>query len=282
MDQFRKWGKPVLILAIFFTIAYLTPAEPIDPWQMFSLKKAAYMVFALAFIEALGAAAIRLLGNRKGAILTGFFGGLVSSTATTVDLARDSVDAPPEDLGKQTLTFLSATLAMLTEGVVLLLFGTSEIHAPLFLILSGPILAVVIMIVILTMRIPHRKVAGREVQIEILPVIKLAAFIVAILATSKLLQHFLGQSGLIVLTFLVSLFEIHGSVIANIQMHDAGAFGVEFLGGLITLSVTASFISKMFLLWTIGTHKLRRAAMRYTMALFAVLIASWLVFVAVV
>ena len=281
MDLFRNWGKPAIILTAFFLIAYLMPAEPLDPWQMFSLKKAAYMVFALAFIEALGAAAIQILGNRKGAILTGFFGGLVSSTATTVDLARDSVNAPVEDLGKQTLTFLSATLAMLVEGVVLLLLGTTEVHVPLLLILAGPIFAVVLMIVVLTMRIPHRKVADREVQLEILPIIKLAAFIIAILAISKLLQHFLGQSGLIVLTFLVSLFEIHGSVIANIQMHDAGAFGVEFLGGLITLSVTASFVSKLFLLWTIGTQRLRQVALRYTIALFAVLIVSWLVFLTV-
>jgi len=282
MGVLREWVKPLGILSVFFLIAWAMPAEPVDRWGIFSLKKAAYMVFALAFIEALGAAAIRLLGNRKGAILTGFFGGLVSSTATTVDLARDSIDAPPEDLGKQTLTFLSATLAMLAEGVMLLVLGTAEVHLPLLLILSGPILAAVIMIVVLTLRIPHREVAAREVQLEILPIIKLAAFIIAILAVSKLLQHFLGQSGLMVLTFLVSLFEIHGSVIANIQMHDTGAFGVEFLGGLITLSVTASFISKMSLLWTIGTHKLRRAALRYTIALFAVLMASWLVFLAVV
>lgn len=282
MEVFRKWGKPAIVVLAFFLIAYLMPAEPIDPWQIFSLKKAAYMVFALAFIEALGAAAIRLLGNRKGAILTGFFGGLVSSTATTVDLARDSVDAPAEDLGKQTLTFLSATLAMLAEGVVLLLIGTTDIHPQLLLILTGPILAVGVMIVVLTMRIPHRKVANREVQLEILPIIKLAAFIVGILAISKLLQHFLGQSGLLALTFLISLFEIHGSVIANIQMHDAGAFSVEFLGGLITLSVVASLISKLFLLWTIGTPKLRQAAMRYTIALFAVLIVSWLIFLTVI
>ena len=277
MEVFRKWGKPAIVVLAFFLIAYLMPAEPIDPWQIFSLKKAAYMVFALAFIEALGAAAIRLLGNRKGAILTGFFGGLVSSTATTVDLARDSVDAPAEDLGKQTLTFLSATLAMLAEGVVLLLIGTTDIHPQLLLILTGPILAVGVMIVVLTMRIPHRKVANREVQLEILPIIKLAAFIVAILAISKLLQR-----GLLGLAFVMSLFEIHGSVIANIQMHDAGAFSVEFLGGLITLSVVASLISKLFLLWTIGTPKLRQAAMRYTIALFAVLIVSWLIFLTVI
>lgn len=282
MGIIRHWGKPILILTTFFLIARLLPAEAIDPWQLFSLKKAAYMVFALVFIQTLGSAAIGLLGNRKGAVLTGFFGGLVSSTATTVELSNDSLKSPPDDLGRQSLTFISATLAMLFEGMVLLLIGTDEIHTPLLIIFAGPAAAAILMIAIQMARIPHRESAAQELKFEILPIVKLSGFIVGILAVSRLLQHFLGQSGLVVLTFLVSLFEIHGSVIANIQLHDIGAFDVAFLGGLLTLSISASFMSKLFLVWTIGSRELRGKAIRYSIWLISALFVSWLLFLALI
>lgn len=278
MTLVKQWIKPVLIISVSFFIAWLLPSGPIDPWNILSLKKAAYMVFALAFIQAIGSAMIQLLGNRKGAILTGFFGGLISSTATTVSLARKSKVAVRDNVGKETLTFLSATLAMLIEGIVLVLLGTTEIHLPLLLIFLGPILVTALIIVLISRKLRHRRLKIEPVKLDILPLLKLAGFIIAILSLSKLLENVFGQSGLLILTFLVSLFEIHGSVIANIQLHDAGAFSVQFLGGLLTISVAASYVSKLFLIQTIGSAALRNKVIKYTAFLFLSLIVSWFIF----
>jgi uncharacterized membrane protein (DUF4010 family) len=278
MSLVKQWTKPVLVILVSFMIAWLLPSGPLDPWDILSLKKAAYMVFALAFIQAFGSAMIQLLGNRKGAILTGFFGGLISSTATTVSLARKSKLAIRENVGKETLTFLSATIAMLIEGMVLLLLGTTEIHLSLLLIFLGPILMTALIIVLLSRKLHHRRLKIEHVKLDILPILKLAAYIVAILSLSKLLQNVFGQSGLLILTFLVSLFEIHGSVIANIQLRDAGAFSVQFLGGLLAISVAASYLSKLFLIQTIGSSALRNKVFKYTAFLFLSLTASWVIF----
>lgn len=278
MTLVRLWTKPVIVISVSFLIAWLLPSGPVDPWGLLSLKKAAYMVFALAFIQAFGAAMIQLLGNRKGAILTGFFGGLISSTATTVSLARKSKLAIQENIGKETLTFLSATMAMLIEGIVLLLLGSTEIHLSLLLIFLGPILMTAFTIVLTSRKLRHRRLKLEPVKLDIVPLLKLAAFIIGILSLSKLLQNVFGQSGLLILTFLVSLFEIHGSVIANIQLHDAGAFSVQFLGGLLTISVAASYLSKLFLIQTIGSSALRSKVFKYTAFLFLSLIASWVTF----
>ncbi len=282
MTLVRLWTKPVIVISVSFLIAWLLPSGPVDPWGLLSLKKAAYMVFALAFIQAFGAAMIQLLGNRKGAILTGFFGGLISSTATTVSLARKSKLAIQENIGKETLTFLSATMAMLIEGIVLLLLGSTEIHLSLLLIFLGPILMTAFTIVLTSRKLRHRRLKLEPVKLDIVPLLKLAAFIIGILSLSKLLQNVFGQSGLLILTFLVSLFEIHGSVIANIQLHDAGAFSVKFLGGLLAISVAASYLSKLFLIQTIGSSALRNKVFKYTAFLFLSLIASWVIFLLLV
>ncbi len=260
-------------------LVWLLPTLPIDPWKLLSPKKVATMIFALMLIQVMGTTLSRFLGEKAGAILTGFFGGLISSTATTAALAKRSQSLGRQDESAETLTFLAATAAMLIEGLALLLSGTTEFHPTLSLIFLGPILTSALLIFRHSNRLRDKSLVVGSNEFRILPILKLAAFIVAVLALSKGLQNVFGQSGLIALTFLVSLFEIHGSVIANVQLHDSGVVGVQLLGGLLAVSVFASYLSKLFVIFTLGSKPLRVQATKTTLFLLLSLLMSWLVFV---
>lgn len=236
------------------------------------------MVFALCFIQVFGAVMIRVLGGRQGSIMTGFFGGLVSSTATTVSIARESNEGDGEFVGKELLIFLSATAGMLVEGITLVLLSTGAVHYSLLLIFLGPFAMTAVIIIILVKKIPHRAIKTEDAEIKFLPILGLAAFIIAVLAFSKLLQSIFGESGLVVLTFLVSLFEIHGSIIVNLQLHDADVFGVTFLGGLLATSVAASYISKLVLVHSIASPALKTKITKYTILILVSLFLSWVGF----
>ncbi len=278
MDFLKQWAKAIVIVSATFLIAWLLPSEPVDPWGIFSLKKAAFMVFALCFIQVFGAVMIRVLGGRRGSIMTGFFGGLVSSTATTVSMARESNEGDPEFVGKEQLVFLSATAGMLVEGMAFVLLSTDATRYSLLLIFVGPFVTTAVIVLMLVKKIPHRAIKVEEAEIKFLPILGLAAFIIAVLAISTLLQSVFGQSGLVVLTFLVSLFEIHGSIIANLQMLDSGAFGLKFLGGLLATSVAASYISKLVLVNTIASAALKKKVNIYTALILVSLLLSWIFF----
>lgn len=279
MDFLKQWAKPIVIISATFLFAWLIPSGPIDPWGIFSLKKAAFMVFALCFIQVFGALMIRVLGGRRGSIMTGFFGGLVSSTATTVSIARESNEADGEFVGKELLIYLSATAGMLVEGMAFVLLSTDGIRYSLLLISLGPLVTTAVMVSILVKAIPHRAIKIKDAEIKFLPILGLAAFIIAVLSFSKLLQSIFGQSGLVVLTFLVSLFEIHGSIIANLQLQDSGVFGITFLGGLLATSVAASYVSKLVLVNTIASPALKKKITKYTVFILVSLLLSWIFFV---
>ncbi len=236
------------------------------------------MIFVLAFIQILGSMAIQLLGFRIGAILTGFLGGLVSSTATTATLARNSMLLPNKDASLENLTFLCATLAMLLEALAITVFGTQNFHLHLLIIFFGPILITLLMIIFQARTAELRPFSLENTQINIFPIVKLSAFVIGIITLSKILQNIFGQSGLIGLTFIASLFEIHGSIIANTQLHDTGGITVSFLGGLLSLSITASYISKLFLVATLGSPSLKTRVTQSTLFLFLSLTLSWLIF----
>ena len=272
-----RWVKPSLVVAMLGLLVWLSPSSPIDPWHLVNPKKIATMIFALAFIQILGSVMNIFLGARTGAILTGFFGGLVSSTATTVTLARKSKVRSGLNSYSEMISFLSATGAMLIEGATLVWMGESNIHFSTLAPFLGPLLATVIMIYLYSRKLTDKYTEFEDIQFHILPVLKLSAFIVSILLLSKLLQNFFGQSGLMILTSLVSLFEIHGSVIANVQLHENSVISAGLLSSLLAISIVASYLSKFFLISTLGTKHLRSHAMRCTLIIFISILITYLI-----
>jgi uncharacterized membrane protein (DUF4010 family) len=270
----QYWAKPVITLLALALATWFAPTAPIDPWNLLSPKKIAMMILALAVIQAFGSSMAQYLGTRTGALLTGLFGGLISSTATTASLARRSNIGKGYSSG-ETLTFLSATGAMLFEGLALVITGTSQVHLSNLLIFIGPLLATLVMIFLQYKKLTDKSEQSKAPAFLILPILKLSLFIVAILSVSKLFQNLFGQNGLLVITSLVSLFEIHGSVIANVQLHELGAVSTKFLCSLLAISVVASYISKIFIIWTLGSSHLKANAIKCTVYLLLSLAASW-------
>ncbi|MBX7148310.1 DUF4010 domain-containing protein [bacterium] len=274
----KAWLKPVFILLVLFLLTFILPNTPVDPWALLKPKKIVSIIFVLAFIQVMASVAVKFLGAKKGALFSGFFGGFISSTATTANLARQSKLFPYQNVFSDTLVFLAATLAMLFEGVCILYFAADNFHFSLLVIFIGPIILTISLMMAISKKITDAPMAITDHQLDILSILKLSAFIVLILALSKILQNIFGEVGLALLTFLVSLFEVHGSFVANIQMHDDGSLGVIQLGGLLAVSIAASYVSKLFLIYSLGSDALKKYILKYTILLFLSLLASWLFF----
>jgi uncharacterized membrane protein (DUF4010 family) len=86
----------IKLLIASFIVLPLLPDTPIDPWQALNPYKLWLLVVLISAISLLGYAAIRWLGPARGAALSGLTGGLVSSTAATLSLARASRTQPAE------------------------------------------------------------------------------------------------------------------------------------------------------------------------------------------
>lgn len=256
-------------------LVWFSPGVPMDPWHLFNPKKVASMIFALTLIQVMGAALASALGTKGGSILTGFLGGLISSTATTASLAKRSKSDHRHGASTEILTFLAATVAMLFEGFALLLSGTREFHFGLSLIFFGPILLTGFLIYRHSSKLENRPLTIDPEPFRLLPILKLGVFILLVLALSKVLQNMFGQAGLVALTFLVSLFEIHGSIIANVQLHETGQAGVRLLGNLLAVSIFASYLSKLLLISTPGSQSLKAEATKSTLFLLMSLLLSW-------
>ena len=81
-------GAAILFLVMTFVILPILPDRAIDPMQLINLHRIWIMVVLVAGISYFGYIAIRLLGSTHGIGVAGLFGGLVSSTAVAMSMAR--------------------------------------------------------------------------------------------------------------------------------------------------------------------------------------------------
>jgi uncharacterized membrane protein (DUF4010 family) len=76
------------LLFISLVLLPVLPNQGYGPWQAFNPYVTWWMVVLIAAIGFAAYVAIRLIGPRKGLLVTALLGGMVSSTAMTITLAR--------------------------------------------------------------------------------------------------------------------------------------------------------------------------------------------------
>lgn len=275
-----NWLKALLYLLTIYTILLLAPEHPIDPWHLFSLKKLATMIFALSLIQFFGAVFVRFFGIKLGLILTGLMSGFISSTAATASLAKKSVKLSVIHTKAEALTFLSSTLAMLIEAQILLFIGLQKPIYPLYFLLGVPILVTGFLVIYNSKKIHAQEIKYSPPELyAIKSTLKLALFILLIISVSKIFQNILGQQSLTILTFAISLFEIHGSIIANLQLHESGSIDTKLLTTLIAISIFASYVSKIFLIYSIGSQYLKSIILSWVTLILGSFILSYSVYI---
>ncbi|WP_374001533.1 DUF4010 domain-containing protein [Bdellovibrio bacteriovorus] len=258
----NQWVRAGLFLLFLFVASKLVPPHPVDPWGLFRPQKILFMFFALSALQVMGEVLSLWVGPKAGIVMTGFLGGLLSSTATTVTLAKESHEAN----GSQTLRMAalqSAILAMLIQAAVLISAGGLEAFqlVGLHFVILGLITVALIALLWRRKSRPHPAMVGANEILDVKSSLKLTVFIVLILAASKLVQEWAGGQGLMLLTFVISLFEVHGSLISTSQLLAAGKIDGPQYERLVETSLLASYVSKFALIAMISNAGFRKRAL---------------------
>jgi len=81
------------LLLISVVLLPVLPDHGFGPWAAFNPYRIWWLVVLVAGVSYVGYFAVKLLGERRGTLASGFFGGLVSSTAVTLNLSREAADS---------------------------------------------------------------------------------------------------------------------------------------------------------------------------------------------
>ncbi|MFD2263077.1 MgtC/SapB family protein [Lacibacterium aquatile] len=256
--NWEEFRAVLMLLAMGFLLLPLLPDRTIDPWDTINPRTVWIMAIAICGVSFLGYVAVKAAGAEAGLTLAAVTGGLASSTATTVTLAR---------MARQT-SGSEASAPMLLAGAILLagavmmgrvIVVASVLNAEMLLPLAGPLGAGAAASLILAggMMLYHRHSAGSAPNLEIKNpfefkmALKLCAIITVLLAAAKIAQRYLGESGLLGLALISGLADVDALTLSLARMAGNEVTPTMAAGG-IGLAVASNSISKAVLTTAIG------------------------------
>lgn len=231
----------------------LLPDRAIDPLGVlnpFALWRLAVVMMALS---ALGYIAQRLEGGRRGLILAGLAGGLVSSTATIAGMARRALATPSE-----TASAAAAGVASMLSSMVYLFLLLATLRPQILVDLALPLLsggaAILAYALVLARRAPPpapgEAETGRAFDLQTTAVF--VALVAGSTLISRLLELWLGNRGVLAGAAATGLASSHAAALSVANLAAAGKLGdkVAALGVLIAL--IANMLIKAPTAWVLG------------------------------
>lgn len=274
------------ILQFFIVTAIILPILPksyVDPLGFFDWRPQTVwlMVALVASIRFVGYFLAKVIGSDKSILLLGIVGGLISSTAVTPGIARESRD------NKQTLVFLMplliATGLMLARvlGLVVIVTGTkSQLFAKVAWPLSAAVIACLSLALILFLyRFRHRR-QYKAAMVEIRQPLQMSFalffgifFLTVLLISEKIAAHF-SESGLFLTGAIAGLTDVDAITLAMANLVKTDIVGTSAAGGVILLAVIVNTLVKVGIISLFGSVKLLKA---FALSITAIFTASGLV-----
>lgn len=127
---FDELAAGLVLAAMTVIVLPLLPDTPVDPWDAVSLREVWILTVLIAAISFVGYGATRIFGMERGPLVAGAAGGMVSSTATVLSMARMARKrrrgAPPLIAGA-----IAANAVMFARVAVLVAALRIELAAPI-------------------------------------------------------------------------------------------------------------------------------------------------------
>ena len=238
-------------LKLLFISVVLLPALPnqgYGPWEAFNPYTTWWMVVLIAGIGFAAYVAIRLLGTRHGLMVTALLGGIVSSTAMTITLAR--LDSPK--LRPALAAGLLATSALMFPRVLLEVGLINRALLPALLapmLTAGLIYAAGALFYYLRAGKQPENAAEPPLKnpFELGPALRFAGLLVVILFLVEGAQRWLGDSGVYLVSLLSGLTDVDAITLslsnsARTDLSEEVAVRGIFLAALSNSLVKAGLI----------------------------------------
>lgn len=218
-DELTAGLKLLLISVVLLPIL---PNRGFGPWDAFNPYVIWWMVVLIAAISFFGYIAIRVAGPRRGIVFGGLFGGMASSTATTLAFAR--IAARERHLSPVLAAGILLACAAMIGRMMLL---ATLIHAPLFATLWLPAL---LLLGCTLAPVPFFLLRGRTGQpdgeertllrnpMELKSALFFGALLAVIMLLGKALSEWAGDAGLWILAAASGLADVDAITLSLARM----------------------------------------------------------------
>jgi uncharacterized membrane protein (DUF4010 family) len=241
----------------------ILPDHNFGPYDALNPRNIWLMVVLISGVSLAGYAALRIVGARHGAALIGMFGGLVSSTATTMIFARHA-------RSHEALARTAMVVILLANIVVLVRLGVvSFVVAPAILPTLLPILGAGMALGIVATFWGWRQLqSGEDLPMpevtnptEIKSALGFGALYALVLVLSAWLQDIAGSGGLYLLALASGLTDVDAITLSSLRMLGMEKIDAAQAATAIALATLSNLCFKAGLVVVIGGGPLARRAL---------------------
>jgi len=249
----RELQDGLVLLASALVILPLVPDRTLGPFDVFNPALLWKLVVLVMAVSALGHVALRVVGNRWGLAIAGFFAGYVSSTAAVAGFGQRVQETPALRTPAVGAAML-ANLASLSLFVPILLAV-----APGLLRVVGPELAAAGAVLLAGGLLGLRPEAGtappptsQTRMFRFRHALMFAAIIITVLFISAALNAWIGPRGAMVGATLAALAEVHAAVATVGKLSVTGAFDDDQARWAMLALLLASALAKSVVAFVSG------------------------------
>ncbi|MBN9024833.1 MgtC/SapB family protein [Kaistia sp. MMO-174] len=245
----------IILLAMSFVILPLLPEAPYGPFGGVSLRSVWSLAILLAAISYVGYVAVRLFGAGRGELAAGAAGGLVSSTAVTLDNARRVAaggDADRLAAGAAAAGCVSyLRSAVLAVGLAPALAGF--LLPPLLL---GALVMASAALWLVRGRLASAHELGRlDNPFELAGVLKVVLFLTAIGFAVRAASSVFGSAGIVSVSALAGIGDVDAAIVTVAKLPNLDT-GIAALA--IALTVAVNTIAKAVYALVVGRGRFGR------------------------
>jgi uncharacterized membrane protein (DUF4010 family) len=253
-------------LLVTLVVLPFLPNKGYGPFEVFNPFNIWLMVVFISAISYIGYILIKWKGVGKGVGLTGFVGGLVSSTSVASSMANESKRtkmAKPFAFG----TIISSTTMFLRVLFIVFILNR-ELLPKLAVPLGAMALSGATFALMSWKKVKKSPKYDLKSPLSLVPAIKFAIFFALVLYVSKAAQFYYGSSGVYVIALLAGLADLNAITISMASLSLTGVLPVDTAVIAITLAVISNNIVKIWIGYLFGTREFsRRIDMAYVITL---------------
>jgi uncharacterized membrane protein (DUF4010 family) len=239
----------VIFLLITLTILPILPNDTIDQWDLINPYKIWLFVVLVSSISFVGYILSKIYSD-KGIYITGFLGGLASSTATTMIFSKRSKDN--ESLSKETAIGIGLANSMMFFRVFVLVLIFNPLLAKL--IVAPFILASISGFLYLYTLSSGARVVKQKIEFtnpfDVFESIKFGLIFGIVFISIELGYEYLGNEGLYIVSLVAGLSDVDAITIAISEMKNITASIAIF--SIIVASISNQ-ISKLIYSFFLGS-----------------------------
>ena len=284
--ELRGWSQhlsrrdllSVLQFAVLALIVLpLLPNQNYGPYGALNPHQIWWMVVLISGVGLAGYAALRLVGQQRGAVMLGLLGGLVSSTATTLSFSRHA-------RANRALIPTAVTVIVLANLVVLARLGVlAAVLAPSVLTQLLPVLFGGLVAGGLGALYGVRKLRpqGDPPALEMTNPTELRTALGfglmygVVLLAAAWLSDWLGNSGLYGVALVSGLTDVDAITLSSLRLHNLDKLPMSVVVNVITLAILANLAFKSALALSIGGWQMARHAVAGMGTVGLGLIVTW-------